>query len=612
MLIASAVAYAQPFRYALHIGGQAEQGNFDRPYLLAGFNPDRERAMPESPHTFRWVFGDAHVALPGIGAAPHGVTLRVVTGQPVAPVASGWSNGDTPLLALPLGSDARQYHVLVPAGSSDLNLRITTPTFMAPNDPRELAFAADGLDIMSFGASLPPISAAWLVLTVVLSYLLLRRWHTLAYWTFFLCIVIVCCLGLLLAYQRLGLTTFAPRLGPLLGAAYVGTVLLIPLLLASARQLGIAVATAEVRNVAALVMLAWIIRLGGLLHPQAYTNDLGLHANNLRAVVRGQVIFTENLPGEAGGGPAPYPPAQYVMLLPFAGLVDTGLLLRTGTTLADSLMIMWGWLLLRATGGTAGSALWGGGLYLFALPLLRSLLVGEVANVWGQALLGPMALALWRWETLRMPHPSAVQWLRYAFLPAVCLVLALLGHFGVFLSLLVFFAVYAAILLALRGPWFRLSLLVICSVVVSIALYYSAHASIIMASSGRATVPFGFGRLWGELRKALQIQGLLGPLAPVLGLAGLVLVMRRWPHLRALMLAWWVSTLLSLGSLLWTQQALRWTAFLFPAIAWSGGIALQALATRDRTGRALAWAAMMALVVSGALLWYSQIVSYNH
>ena len=125
-------------------------------------------------------------------------------------------------------------------------------------------------------------------------------------------------------------------------------------------------------------------------------------------------------------------------------------------------------------------------------------------------------------------------------------------------------------------------------------------------------MPFGFGRLSGELRKAFHVQGLLGPLAPVLGLAGLVLIVRCLPQLRALMLAWWVSTLLSLGSLLWTQQALRWTAFLFPAIAWSGGIALQAIATRDRTGRALAWAAMMALVVWGGLLWYSQIVSYNH
>ncbi len=108
-------------------------------------------------------------------------------------------------------------------------------------------------------------------------------------------------------------------------AAYLVTLVLLPLLEAAARLLDLSVSPIEVHTVTALVMLAWIIRLGGLLHPQAYTNDLGLHANNLRGVIRGQMIFTENLPGEAGGGPAPYPPAQYVMLLPFGGLADAGM-----------------------------------------------------------------------------------------------------------------------------------------------------------------------------------------------------------------------------------------------------------------------------------------------
>jgi hypothetical protein len=358
-------------------------------------------------------------------------------------------------------------------------------------------------------------------------------------------------------------------------------------------------------------MLAWIIRLGGLLHPQAYTNDLGLHAHNLEGVVRGQVIFTEFLPGEAGGGPAPYPPAQYVMLLPFGGLINTGLLLQAGTTLADSLTIMWGWLLLRAAGGTAGAALWAGGLYLFALPTLWSSLVGETANVWGQALVAPMMLGLWHWENMR-PPPAARGWLSFAFVPAISVMFALLGHFGVFLSLLVFFGTYAVILLLLRGPWIRLSVLVACGVFTSAALYYGAHLELVMASPQRGTLPFGWGRLLGELGKALKIGGFLGPLVPALGILGLIIIMWRMPSLRTLMLAWWLSTIASLGSLLWTQQALRWTVFLFPALAWSGGVALATIASRGRNGRVSACTALAVLIFFGAAVWYSQIVSYKH
>ncbi len=149
-------------------------------------------------------------------------------------------------------------------------------------------------------------------------------------------------------------------------------------------------------------------------------------------------------------------------------------------------------------------------------------------------------------------------------------------------------------------------------VVASIVLYYSAHLHILVESPQRAAVPFGVGRVAGQLGKALGVRGVLGPLVSALGLVGLVIIARRLPRLRSIMLAWWVGTLLSLAPLLWTEQALRWTLFFFPAMALSGGVALDALAARGRIGRLVAYTLVVALVVWGAVLWYSQIVSYNH
>ena len=179
------------------------------------------------------------------------------------------------------------------------------------------------------------------------------------------------------------------------------SLLLVPLLAGLAAVLGSAVPTGEVRALSSLVMLAWVIRLGGLLHPQSYTSDLGLHMHNLENLIRGEVIFTEDLPARAGGGPAPYPPAQYVMLAPWSLLANSEQTTRIGNTLADSLVIVALWLLLRTAGAPAMVACFTAGLYLFATPLLNALSIGEMANVWGQALVAPLALMLLRWRQAR-------------------------------------------------------------------------------------------------------------------------------------------------------------------------------------------------------------------
>jgi len=355
-------------------------------------------------------------------------------------------------------------------------------------------------------------------------------------------------------------------------------------------------------------MLAWAIRLGGLLHPQAYTSDLGLHANNLRGVTGGEIIFTETLPGEAGGGPAPYPPAQYVMLLPFRLLLGAERLIEAGNTLADSLFIVSGWLLLRTAGASARIALFAGSLYLFATPLLVSLSIGEMANVWGQALVGPLLLVLYGWHAGVLPTWALVATLAIAFL----------GHLGVFLSLLPFFAVYLALLFIRDGPWARLAGVLALALLVVVAVFYSSFARSVAADGGNARVPFGLGRVRHELVLSLGLMGRTGPLNAGLGLAGLALLFRRVAEGRAmellwlLLLAWWLSALLSLGTLLWTQQALRWQAFLFPALALCGGVVLAALHHRGGARRALAYALLTIIIVRGAALWYVQIATYQH
>jgi hypothetical protein len=414
-----------------------------------------------------------------------------------------------------------------------------------------------------------------------------------------------------IAFQRLSITGFAPRLCAVLLASLVLSLIMERVLASLAAALRLAPSTGEVRALTGLVMLAWIIRLGGLLHPQAYTSDLGLNMNNLDGVIRGEVIFTEDLPSEAGGGPAPYPPAQYVMLAPWRLLGESRLVTRAGNTLADSLVIGALWLLLRSAGAPAAGALFTGGLYLFATPLLASLSIGEMANVWGQALVVPLALLLVYWRqgcSDRRPDLAL----------SVGMTVGLLGHFGVFLSLVIFLAVYTAVLLLLRGPWLRFAMIVAVALMSAVLLYYSAFMASVMERSG-ASVPFGWGRLRRELAGATGMYGQIGPLLGSLGLAGLVMLLRDMRArvstgvlLGPLLAAWYLSTSVSLGSLLWTQQALRWEAFVFPALALCGGMALAGLHRRGRLGRRAAYALLAVSCLRGAALWYSQIATYQH
>lgn len=604
MLLLAVAAYRVPLRYRLDVGGLPDVLRYDRPYLVAGFNRDTETIGGQPPiSAFKWAFEDARLVFPGVGQGVYAAELDVATGQPAPSTPSAWSLGTAPLVTLALAPTPRVYHVLVPAPAGDLDLRIHTPPFHPSNDRRDLGFAVDAFGFASLDAALPAVPVlAWLAGCLLVSCLLLIRCGVPTQ-------VVVAAgagemflLAALLVWQRLGLTTFLPRLAAILLAAYIGTIMLLPLIRSGARGFALDIPRGEVQAIAGLAALAFVIRLGGMLHPQAYTSDLGLHVNNLISVTAGRVLFTEGLPSEAGGGQAPYPPGGYVALLPWQLFASPRLVVQAGNACADSLVVMWLWLLLRAGGAAGDAALFAGALYLFATPLLTSFSIGEMANIWGQSVVAPMALLLLRWRQGLAPSALLFAGLLVAFL----------GHSGVFLSLLAFFAVYLALLMLERGPWLRLGALIACAVLVVGGAYYSAFLQQVAGRSAVPRIPFGFGWLWHVVRLALEPDGRIGIVLAALGGIGLWQFMARPGALRPLVLAWWLSVLLTLVPLLWSRQTVRWEAFLFPALALCGGLALGDLRGRGRASRTLSYVLLGLVVFWGAARWYLQILTYQH
>jgi hypothetical protein len=367
-----------------------------------------------------------------------------------------------------------------------------------------------------------------------------------------------------------------------------------------------------------LVVLALALRLGGMLHPHARFSDAGLNANNLLGVTLGEIYFTEGLPDDAGGGDAPYPPGQYIVFAPAQLLLPVSnesrlLLLKVGVALWDSLVVGLLWYVLRRGGYGPRAALLGAALYLAAPPLLRSLSVGEFANVFGQELVLPL-LALMALRACDLPRPRV-------FVALLALMtLALLGHLGVTISLLCLLLVLSVAWLArLETRRAALALALAGGIVALLVglLYYTPFRDVFEARLASATTsPAGVLSTSEKLVKQVELLPAFGlhPLALALGVAGVPLA--AWRQRRAAvggrLFAWWGGTLLSLGLLLFANQGVRWQSFLYPALCLGAGPALAALWSRGRAGRLVAAAALGFLIWYGIAFWVTRISDYLH
>jgi hypothetical protein len=482
---------------------------------------------------------------------------------------------------------------------------------------------------------------ALLTLSLALIYMLLRRFALARRPALALALAPAALAALLLARERMALTLLTPLLPAVLAGCYVLGLGLDALLQIADCRLQIADWSAKHTSgrsslvgrrspIIALILLAIALRLGGMLHPHAIFSDDGLNAHNLSGFTSGQVYFTEGLPSEAGGGQAPYPPGQYIMFAPAQLVIQTRpddiaslrLLLKIANAIWDSLVVGFVWYVLRRCGCGSRAALLGAALYVLPPPLLKSLSVGEFANVFGQGLALPLLalLAVRARELDWKPFPLV--------LPAV-LALALLGHLGVTISLICLLGCLGLLWLArskTRRAFRGLLFAGLLTGALVALFYYSALGDVLISRiGGPPSVTSGVASPSIAQKLAQQagyvyIYG-IHTLALALGLIGAALVAlpasrRRaggaLPGLGALLLAWWGGTLLSLGLLLFANQGVRWQSFLYPALCLGAGPALAALWPRGRAGRVVMVGLVAFLAWYGLAFWVVQIRDYLH
>jgi hypothetical protein len=297
---------------------------------------------------------------------------------------------------------------------------------------------------------------------------------------------------------------------------------------------------------------------------------------------------------------------------------DAGrLLLKIANAVWDSLVVGFVWYVLRRSGCGSRAALLGAALYVLPPPLLKSLSVGEFANVFGQGLALPL-LALLATRARELQRKPFLVVLTALF------ALALLGHLGVTISLICLLGCLGLFWLirSETRPAFRSLLFAgVLAGALAALFYYSALGDVLIGRIDRP-LPVASGDIApSSAQKFIQqinfvyVYG-IHALALALGLIGVALVTLAPARARAalptLLLAWWGGTLLSLGLLLFANQGVRWQAFLYPALCLGAGPALAALWPRGRSGKLVTVGLVAFLGWYGLAFWVGQISDYLH
>lgn len=389
LLAALLLAAAQaPLTYAVDVGVEDGPGS-DLP-LVAGFHP-RERDIQG---TFRWSRGRSQIRLPGVGARPLQLTLRFIAVSPEVAERGPreielWANGAL-AARLPVRPAGAVYRlVLPPAPAGDYWLELRSATIVPTGDERAIGAGLNSFVAAAPGGPALPAARStlgWLA-AAALAWLAVRRvgfgpagalamllpgallaglaalldpprfafgaapalvalalgWGL----ALLLCArpAALAAAGAALAALGVGAMLARAALGADGGAGWaaglsgIGAGLLLggamrPAVARLVRRLGLEVPHGHWRWLALMAVLVLATRYGGKIYPDSMPGDIGFHANRFVDVVRGTVLIVSR----NRGVDFPYPPAFYLLLMPFSLLgVDRRVALQLGGALLDAL-----------------------------------------------------------------------------------------------------------------------------------------------------------------------------------------------------------------------------------------------------------------------------------
>jgi hypothetical protein len=539
--------------------------------------------------------GDALVLVMGLGPPP-----QALIGASVELAFS-----DRAFATISADARPRRYQVLVPQDAlrgGNLTVDLRSPTVAVAPDVRQVSMRIERADIHALGKHLIWPGAGRVFLQtglLALAALLLARLHVGPDWVIALLALIA--LGLLAAFQTqyLLFATYVGRLAAALALLLALTLWVLPLLERTAAWAG---PPRVLRALWGVALMACVLRLIGSLYPLFSAYDLKLNVDRLLSTLAGTLVMT-NQSFEFRGGVTVYPPGPYLVLLPglLLGLAP-GVLVQGGIALLDGLSVLATGLLASRLGLSARAALIAALVAAVAPIGLTSLYYGHTAQIFGQALMAPLALTLL--IAFERPRP------RYWYVAGTLLSIALLTHIGVTILAIAWLAMLW-LALGLRralapAAWRSLSLMLILAGVIGAVFAYAPVAAMKIAelrTVGTMVFYDDTRPAYTLIARAFWIS--FHPLGIILTLPGLLLL-RRLPRGGAALVGCWIVAV----ALFWAVEMLsglqvRYLVFLAPMVAIAVGLLLDRLAKQSGAGRLAVCAVLGLLLVQSCALWYA-------
>ena len=370
VLLALALVYRLPQTLSIDLGT-----TYARAYLR-GFD------QLEQNEEYNYAFSRerAQIFFGGVGSGVFTTTLRFDGVRPAQadPARVFLGGPQTPVGFMP-PNGLRSYHVLVPAASGDLDMRIIANPFQpSERDSRQLGIPVDAFSARPLTPGVPLRAGLMVLATALGLYALARRLAFRPNLSALLALLIVssAIYGLLtnrllitvgLGYWLaivLGLHAALWPLRRLVGAVY--------------DRSGVALATGEEHWLWRIFAAATLVKLGGMLYPHAIIFDEAAHVLRMSWLLEGRFMelyrpgYTSYMGGTVGlsGGQFPYSPLWYLVVVPFSFL---GLGLSDATNGLSALMdvskLFPIHLIARVTTGSRRTALYAAALYnLLPMP----------------------------------------------------------------------------------------------------------------------------------------------------------------------------------------------------------------------------------------------------
>lgn len=574
-------------------------------YVLKGFHAPEH----DSRGAYRWSQGTSQIRLYQVGAQQtivFGLKLGPLPPEIARPHFTLDYGGQTRVAAT-AGYESRLYRMLVPRDAfvfHSLIVNIHSDTTHIPPDTRPIGLRFEETSVHSIGTPIiTPSIPFMLVQCVVLLFtgLLTQRLHVSPSVSIIVLVVVASFIVLMFNTQMLLTYTYLLRFAIALAILTLLTYAVLPLLYRYATWIG---PPKLINTLWGITLLACVIRLAGSLYPLFEAYDLFLNVGRLMHTLYGTLVDTGKSI-EFRNSVTLYPSGPYVLLLP-GMLVGTPppLLVQGSLAIIDGLGAFAIAALARLLTHKSRAALFSALLYA-AIPIhLTALWYGLTAQIFGQALMVPLVIAL----LFAFRYGKSSVWA----IAVILLSISLISHIGVAILAVAWLGV-AWVVLRVWGnvslpTWWRFTHALILSCLVGLALVYSTFALLKLEqfmNVGQKIISSGYTPAYNLIFTGFYIA--FHKMGFVLLLPGLVLLLRhRMPHGASSLLGSWLAVVGMFWAVeMMTALQVRYIYFLTPLACLAIGLLLEAIAMRGRVALGMAWGIVVFFLIQGSLYWYT-------